>query len=369
MLRRPFLIAVTAAALGFALPALAANPQVEFDTTAGKILRRALSRRRAENGREFSRLRQSQALRRHAVPPRDRRLHDPGRRLHAGLQGEADASPPIPIESEQSSKAGLLNRAGYARDGADVRSELGDRAVLHQCRRQQVPQLPRGRRRKATDTRCSARSSREWTSSTRSRRAPTGAGGPFPKDVPAEKVIINKAVVVDAEVGGPIMVILHTNHGDITLELDAENAPATRRELPAVRPRRPLRQHDLPSRDRRLHGPGRRHGAGDEAEARARAGRQRGGQRPEEQALHGRDGAHVRPALGDRAVLHQRRRQRFPRPQGAEPAGLGLLRVRQGHRAGRTSSTRSRAWRRPTAASTRTCRREDVMIERAEEVR
>ena len=30
-----------------------------------------------------------------------------------------------------------------------------------------------------------------------------------------------------AEIGGSTMVILHTNHGDITLELDAENAPAT----------------------------------------------------------------------------------------------------------------------------------------------
>ena len=30
-------------------------------------------------------------------------------------------------------------------------------------------------------------------------KAPTGAGGPFPKDVPVEKVIINKAVVVDAK--------------------------------------------------------------------------------------------------------------------------------------------------------------------------
>ena len=40
MLRRPFLIAATALAAAFALPALpalAANPQVEFDTTAGKI--------------------------------------------------------------------------------------------------------------------------------------------------------------------------------------------------------------------------------------------------------------------------------------------------------------------------------------------
>ena len=37
MLRRPFLIAAAALAAAFASPAFAANPQVEFDTTAGKI--------------------------------------------------------------------------------------------------------------------------------------------------------------------------------------------------------------------------------------------------------------------------------------------------------------------------------------------
>ena len=37
MLRRPFLIAATFFAAIFAVPAFAANPQVEFDTTAGKI--------------------------------------------------------------------------------------------------------------------------------------------------------------------------------------------------------------------------------------------------------------------------------------------------------------------------------------------
>ena len=52
------------------------------------------------------------------------------------------------------------------------------------------------------------------------------------------------------------------------------------------------------------------------AEADARADPERGRQRPEEHARHGRDGAHRRPALGDRAVLHQRHRQRVPRPQG-----------------------------------------------------
>ena len=30
-------------------------------------------------------------------------------------------------------------------------------------------------------------------------KAPTGAGGPFPKDVPVEKVIITKAYIVEAK--------------------------------------------------------------------------------------------------------------------------------------------------------------------------
>ena len=37
MMRRLFLVVFAAVAAAFALPALAANPQVEFDTTAGKI--------------------------------------------------------------------------------------------------------------------------------------------------------------------------------------------------------------------------------------------------------------------------------------------------------------------------------------------
>jgi peptidyl-prolyl cis-trans isomerase B (cyclophilin B) len=30
-------------------------------------------------------------------------------------------------------------------------------------------------------------------------KTPTGGGGPFPKDVPVQKVIINKAVVVEGK--------------------------------------------------------------------------------------------------------------------------------------------------------------------------
>ena len=53
-------------------------------------------------------------------------------------------------------------------------------------------------------------------------------------------------------------------------------------------------------------------------------------ERPEERRRHRRDGAHLGPELGDRAVLHQRRDNDFlnyPRQDGQ-----GLHRVRQGRR-------------------------------------
>ena len=75
---------------------------------------------------------------------------------------------------------------------------------------------------------------------------------------------------------------LHTNHGDIVARARRRERAGDGRELPAVRARRPLRQHDLPSRDRRLHDPGRRVRARDAAEAHARAGRARGHERAQE---------------------------------------------------------------------------------------
>ena len=57
----------------------------------------------------------------------------------------------------------------------------------------------------------------------------TGAGGRFPTDVPVERVVIKSARVVHRNNRlEDRMVVLHTNHGDVTLELDSENSPATR---------------------------------------------------------------------------------------------------------------------------------------------
>jgi peptidyl-prolyl cis-trans isomerase B (cyclophilin B) len=63
------------------------------------------------------------------------------------------------------------------------------------------------------------------------------------------------------------MIKLTTNHGVITLDLNAEKAPKTVANFNRLRRGRPLRRHHLPPRDQGLHDPGRRHGARHEPEA------------------------------------------------------------------------------------------------------
>src|SRR5206468_4578736 len=78
----------------------------------------------------------------------------------------------------------------------------------------------------ALATRCSARSSPEWTSLTRSRRRPPAPADRFPRTCRSKRSSSPKPTSSTRNKRAP-MVILHTNHGDITLQLDAENAPAT----------------------------------------------------------------------------------------------------------------------------------------------
>ena len=180
------------------LPAAAANPQVEFDTTAGKIRVELYPDAAPKTVANFLDYVKARPLRRHAIPSRDPRIHDPGRRLHRRLQAEADAGRPIVNEAEQSSKAGLLNVPGtlaMART-SDPNSATG--AVLHQRRRQQVPQLPLADPAGIGYT-VFGKVVSGMDVVDKIAKAPTGAGGPFPKDVPVEKVIITKAIVVDAK--------------------------------------------------------------------------------------------------------------------------------------------------------------------------
>jgi peptidyl-prolyl cis-trans isomerase A (cyclophilin A)/peptidyl-prolyl cis-trans isomerase B (cyclophilin B) len=196
MLHRLFPVAAAVVAAAFALSAQAANPQVEFDTTAGKIkveLFPDAAPKTVANFLDYVKAK-----------------HYDGTQFHRVIQGfmiqgggftpdfkQKPAKPPIAIESEQSSKAGLMNVPGtlaMARTGdpnsatAQFFINVADNKALNF--RSADPQgygyTVFGKVIEGMDV------------VDKIAKAPTGAGGPFPKDVPAEKVIINKAVVLDA---------------------------------------------------------------------------------------------------------------------------------------------------------------------------
>ena len=197
MLRRPFLIAVTAVAMCVALPALAANPQVEFDTTAGKIrveLYPDAAPKTVANFLDYVKAK-----------------HYDGTQFHRVIGGfmiqgggftpdfkQKPTKPPVAIESEQSSKAGLLNVPGtlaMART-ADPNSateqffiNVGDNKFLNfrEPTMQGYGYTVFGKVVSGMDV------------VDKIAKAPTGAGGPFPKDVPTEPVIIKQAVIVEGK--------------------------------------------------------------------------------------------------------------------------------------------------------------------------
>jgi len=106
--------------------------------------------------------------------------------------------PPVPIEAEMSSKAGLLNVPGtvaMARTG-DPNSatsqffiNVKDNQFLNfkSADPQGYGYTVFGKVVSGMDV------------VDKIAKAPTGAGGPFPKDVPQEKVIITKAFVVEGK--------------------------------------------------------------------------------------------------------------------------------------------------------------------------
>ena len=197
MLRRPFLIAIATLAAAFAFPAFAANPQVEFDTTAGKIrveLYPDAAPKTVANFLDYVKAKHFDGTQFHRVIAG---FMIQGGGFTAGFHAEADEA-----ARRQRGRAveqgGSPQRAGDDRDGADQRPQLGDRAVLHQRLRQQVPQLSlAGSARLGYTVFGKVVSGMDVVD--KIAKAPTGSGGPFPKDVPVEKVIINKAVVVDAK--------------------------------------------------------------------------------------------------------------------------------------------------------------------------
>ena len=197
MLRRSFLIAAAVLAAIFALPVFAANPQVEFDTTAGKIkmeLYPDAAPKTVANFLDYVKAK-----------------HYDGTQFHRVIAGfmiqgggftpdfkQKPTKPPIAIESEQSSKAGMMNVPGtvaMARtsDPNSASSQffinVADNKFLNF--RSADPQgygyTVFGKVIEGMDV------------VDKIAKAPTGAGGPFPKDVPATQVIINKALVVEGK--------------------------------------------------------------------------------------------------------------------------------------------------------------------------
>jgi peptidyl-prolyl cis-trans isomerase B (cyclophilin B) len=197
MLRRPFQIAALLLAAIFAVPAFAANPQVEFDTTAGKIkmeLYPDAAPKTVANFLDYVKAKHYDGTQFHRVIP--------GFMIQGGGFTpdfmQKPTKPAIAIESEQSSKAGLLNVPGtvaMARTGdptsatAQFFINVADNKFLNF--RSADPQgygyTVFGKVIEGMDV------------VDKIAKAPTGGGGPFPKDVPVQKVIINKAVVVEGK--------------------------------------------------------------------------------------------------------------------------------------------------------------------------
>ncbi len=194
MFRRFIIIALAATGLAAGVPAQAANPQVDLETTAGKIrieLNPAAAPKTVENFLAYVNAKHYDGTQFHRVIP--------GFMIQGGGFStdfkQKPTRPPIQNEAEQSSKAGLTNAPGtiaMARTGdpnsatAQFFINVNDNKSLNF--REATPQgygyVVFGKVVEGMDV------------VNKIAAAPTGGGGPFPRDVPAERVIIRSATVV-----------------------------------------------------------------------------------------------------------------------------------------------------------------------------
>jgi peptidyl-prolyl cis-trans isomerase B (cyclophilin B) len=186
------LVAVGLAA--FAASAHGANPQVDFDTTAGKIrieLYPDAAPKTVENFLAYVKAKQYDGTQFHRVI-RGFMIQGGG---YTSDFKEKPTNAPVSNEAEQSSKAGLLNVPGsvaMARTSdphsakAQFFINVGDNKFLNF--REATPQgygyTVFGKVISGMDV------------VDKIAAAPTGSGGPFPKDVPADRVLIKSATVV-----------------------------------------------------------------------------------------------------------------------------------------------------------------------------
>jgi cyclophilin family peptidyl-prolyl cis-trans isomerase len=196
MFRRIACLFVATLGLALAAPSPAANPHVELDTSAGKIRLELYPDAAPKTVENFLAYVKSS--------------HYDGTQFHRVIDGfmiqgggfttdfrQKPTQPPVRNEAEQSSKAGLLNLPGtiaMARTGdphsatAQFFINVKDNAFLNF--RSPDPQgygyTVFGKVVAGMDV------------VNKIAKTATGSGGPFPRDVPVERVVINKAVVVEA---------------------------------------------------------------------------------------------------------------------------------------------------------------------------
>ena len=192
---RPFLALALAASVLGAVPALA--QKVELDTTAGKIvlqLDASAAPKTVENFIAYVKSGHYDGTQFHRVIP--------GFMVQGGGYttdyAQKPTRPPVKNEAEQASKAGLVNAPGtiaMARtsDPHSASSQffinVGDNKFLNyrESTVQGYGYTVFGKVVSGMDV------------VEKMAKAPTGAGGPFPKDVPVEKILIKSAKVVDAK--------------------------------------------------------------------------------------------------------------------------------------------------------------------------
>jgi peptidyl-prolyl cis-trans isomerase B (cyclophilin B) len=173
----------------------AANPQVEFDTTAGKIrieLYPDAAPKTVENFLAYVKAKQFDDTQFHRVIPG---FMIQGGGLTADFKQKPTSRPPVQNEAEQSSKAGLLNVPGtvaMARTGdphsatAQFFINVADNKFLNfrEATAQGYGYTVFGKVVAGMDV------------VNKIAAIPTGAGGPFPKDVPQTPVLIKSATIV-----------------------------------------------------------------------------------------------------------------------------------------------------------------------------
>ena len=192
---RPFLALALAASVLGAAPALAQN--VELDTTAGKIvlqLDASAAPKTVENFIAYVKSGHYDGTQFHRVIP--------GFMVQGGGYttdyAQKPTRPPVKNEAEQASKAGLVNAPGtiaMARtsDPHSASSQffinVADNKFLNyrESTAQGYGYTVFGKVVSGMDV------------VEKMAKAPTGAGGPFPKDVPVETILIKSAKVVDAK--------------------------------------------------------------------------------------------------------------------------------------------------------------------------